>query len=45
MKKYLALFALVLIQGCSGGGDDGGGGGGLTSLTGQFVDSPVEGVS
>lgn len=42
MKKYLALFVLMLIQGCSSGGGDGGG---ITSLTGQFVDSPVEGVS
>jgi hypothetical protein len=43
MKKYLILLVLILIQGCSGGGD--GDGGGITSLSGQFVDSPVEGVN
>lgn len=42
MKKYFILFALILIQGCSSGGGDGGD---ITSLTGQFLDSPVEGVS
>jgi hypothetical protein len=44
VKKYFILFALILIQGCGGGGDSGGDGS-VSSLTGQFVDSPVEGVS
>ena len=40
MKKYLLLLTVALIQACSSGD-----GGSITTLNGQFIDSPVQGVS
>ena len=44
IKSIGMVFALALLSACGGGGG-GSGGGDVASLSGQFIDSSVEGVS